>query len=175
MCDAAVHVEGVLKRFGAARAHAGVDLDVEEANVVGLLGPNAAGKTTLVRVVATLLAPDAGRADVFGRDGVHDAELLGLIVPFAAVDELLTGREHLQMFGRLFYLSAPNAHRRANELLGVAQALGCMALVGAFGLAISWIVAFVALTLRSAEEPQSARFVLLFPGWTPSAYHLRWW
>src|SRR6476469_3796143 len=100
MCDAAVHVEGVLKRFGAARAHAGVDLDVEEAKVVGLLGPNGAGKTTLVRVMATLLAPDAGRADVFGRDGVHDAELLGLIVPFAAVDELLTGRENLQMLGR---------------------------------------------------------------------------
>src|SRR5580693_9889361 len=94
MADSAVHVEGVVKRFG---------------------------KTTLVRVLATLLSPDAGRAEVFGRDVVHDAagvrELLGLTGQFAAVDEILTGRENLQMFGRLFDLSAAEAGRRANELL----------------------------------------------------------
>ena len=60
MPDSAVHVEGVVKRFGTTTALAGVDLDVEEATVFGLLGPNGAGKTTLVRVLATLLAPDAG-------------------------------------------------------------------------------------------------------------------
>jgi daunorubicin resistance ABC transporter ATP-binding subunit len=121
MADSAVHVEGVVKRFGATKALAGVDLDVEEATVFGLLGPNGAGKTTLVRVLATLLAPDAGRAAVFGRDVVDDAagvrELLGLTGQFAAVDEMLTGRENLQMFGRLFDLSAADARRRANELL----------------------------------------------------------
>ena len=121
MPDSAVHVEGVVKRFGTTTALAGVDLDVEEATVFGLLGPNGAGKTTLVRVLATLLAPDAGRAEVFGRDVVHDAagvrELLGLTGQFAAVDEMLTGRENLQMFGRLFDLSAADARRRANELL----------------------------------------------------------
>jgi ABC transporter DrrB family efflux protein len=121
MADSAVHVEGVVKRFGATKALAGVDLDVEEATVFGLLGPNGAGKTTLVRVLATLLAPDAGRAEVFGRDVVHDAagvrELLGLTGQFAAIDEMLTGRENLQMFGRLFDLSAADARRRANELL----------------------------------------------------------
>ncbi len=121
MPDSAVHVEGVVKRFRATTALAGVDLDVEEATVFGLLGPNGAGKTTLVRVLATLLAPDAGRAEVFGRDVVHDAagvrELLGLTGQFAAVDEILTGRENLQMFGRLFDLSAAEASRRANELL----------------------------------------------------------
>src|SRR5690348_14124531 len=121
MADSAVHVEGVVKRFGATVALAGVDLDVEEATVFGLLGPNGAGKTTLVRVLATLLAPDAGRAEVFGRDVVHDAagvrELLGLTGQFAAVDEILTGRENLLMFGRLFDLSAADARRRANELL----------------------------------------------------------
>ena len=121
MPDPAVHVEGVVKRFRATTALAGVDLDVEEATVFGLLGPNGAGKTTLVRVLATLLAPDAGRAEVFGRDVVHDAagvrELLGLTGQFAAVDEMLTGRENLQMFGRLFDLSAADARRRANELL----------------------------------------------------------
>jgi ABC transporter DrrB family efflux protein len=121
MPDSAVHVEGVVKRFGTTTALAGVDLDVEEATVFGLLGPNGAGKTTLVRVLATLLAPDAGRAELFGHDVVHDAEgvreLLGLAGQFAAVDEMLTGRENLQMFGRLFDLSAADARRRANELL----------------------------------------------------------
>ena len=121
MSDSAVHVEGVVKRFGTTTALDGVDLDVGEATVFGLLGPNGAGKTTLVRVLATLLSPDAGRAEVFGRDVVHDAagvrELLGLTGQFAAVDELLTGRENLQMFGRLFDLSAADARERANELL----------------------------------------------------------
>src|SRR5579884_1165235 len=121
MPDPAVHVEGVVKRFGTTTALAGVDLDVEEGAVFGLLGPNGAGKTTLVRVLATLLTPDAGRAEVFGRDVVRDAdgvrELLGLTGQFAAVDEILTGRENLQMFGRLFDLSAADARRRAGELL----------------------------------------------------------
>src|ERR1700729_2753519 len=121
MPDSAVHIEGVVKRFRTTTALAGVDLDVEEATVFGLLGPNGAGKTTLVRVLATLLAPDAGRAEVFGHDVVRDAagvrELLGLTGQFAAVDEILTGRENLQMFGRLFDLSAAEARRRANELL----------------------------------------------------------
>jgi ABC-type multidrug transport system ATPase subunit len=117
----AVRVEGVVKRFGATVALAGVDLDVVEGTVFGLLGPNGAGKTTLVRVLATLLAPDAGRAEVFGRDVVRHAgtvrELLGLTGQFAAVDEILSGRENLQMFGRLFDLSSDEARRRATELL----------------------------------------------------------
>ena len=123
MSDAptAVHIEGVTKRFGTTRALAGVDLDVAEGTVFGLLGPNGAGKTTLVRVLATLLAPDAGRAEVFGRDVVDEApavrELLGLTGQFAAVDEILTGRENLEMFGRLFDLSRDEARRRASELL----------------------------------------------------------
>src|SRR5437870_8465782 len=117
----AVHVDGVIKRFGATTALAGVDLDVAEGTVFGLLGPNGAGKTTLVRVLATLLEPDAGRARVFGRDVVGDAaavrELLGLTGQFAAVDEILSGRENLQMFGRLFGLSSDEARRRSSELL----------------------------------------------------------
>jgi ABC transporter DrrB family efflux protein len=117
----AVHVEGVTKRFGATVALASVDLEVAEGTVFGLLGPNGAGKTTLVRVLATLLAPDAGRAEVFGHDVVHEPsavrQLLGLTGQFAAVDEILTGRENLQMFGRLFDLSTDEARRRAAELL----------------------------------------------------------
>jgi ABC transporter DrrB family efflux protein len=114
-------VEGVTKTFGATVALAGVDLDVAEGSVFGLLGPNGAGKTTLVRVLATLLVPDAGRAEVFGHDVVHEAagvrQLLGLTGQFAAVDEILTGRENLQMFGRLFDLSPGEARRRSGELL----------------------------------------------------------
>jgi ABC transporter DrrB family efflux protein len=118
----AVRVEGVVKRFGATVALDGAGLEVPGGMVFGLLGPNGAGKTTLVRILATLLAPDAGRAEVLGHDVVREPavvrELLGLTGQFAAVDELLTGRENLEMFGRLFRLSREEARRRAGELLG---------------------------------------------------------
>jgi ABC transporter DrrB family efflux protein len=117
----AVRVEGVVKRFGATVALDGAGLEVPAGMVFGLLGPNGAGKTTLVRILATLLAPDAGRAEVLGHDVVREPaavrELIGLTGQFAAVDELLTGRENLDMFGRLFKLSREDAHRRAGELL----------------------------------------------------------
>jgi ABC-2 type transport system ATP-binding protein len=125
----AVRVEGVVKRFGATVALDGAGLEIPAGMVFGLLGPNGAGKTTLVRILATLLAPDAGRAEVFGHDVAGEPaavrELIGLTGQFAAVDELLTGRENLEMFGRLFKLSHQEAHRRAGELLerfGLAQA-----------------------------------------------------
>src|SRR5437764_8830535 len=117
----AVRVRRVVKRFGGTTALAGVDLEVAQGTVFGLLGPNGAGKTTLVRVLATLLEPDAGRAEVFGRDVVNEAvavrELLGLTGQFAAVDEILSGRENLLMFGRLFGLPRHEARRRAAALL----------------------------------------------------------
>src|SRR5258708_26574256 len=117
----AVRVEGVVKRFGATVALDGAGLEVPAGMVFGLLGPNGAGKTTLVRILATLLAPDAGRAEVFGRDVVREPaavrELLGLTGQVAAVDELLTGRENLEMFGRLFKLSPEQPPRRARQLL----------------------------------------------------------
>jgi ABC transporter DrrB family efflux protein len=117
----AVRVERVVKRFGSTTALAGVDLEVPEGMVFGLLGPNGAGKTTLVRILATLLRPDAGRAELLGLDVVADAskvrEQLALTGQFAAVDELLTGRENLEMFGRLFRLPRAEARRRASELL----------------------------------------------------------
>src|SRR6266508_549579 len=117
----AVRVGDVVKHFGATVALAEVSIRIDERTVFGLLGPNGAGKTTLVRVLTTLLRPDAGQAEIFGRDVVGDAaavrELIGLTGQFAAVDELLTGRENLEMFGRLFKLSGEQAHRRAGELL----------------------------------------------------------
>src|SRR3954449_4207543 len=111
-----VRVERVVKRFGATVALAGVDLAIPEGTVFGLLGPNGAGKTTLVRILATLLTPDGGHAELLGRDVVREPaqarELLALTGQFAAVDELLTGRENLEMFGRLFRLPHQEARRR---------------------------------------------------------------
>jgi len=125
----AVRVEGVVKRFGATVALDGAGLEVPAGMVFGLLRPNGAGKTTLVRILATLLAADAGRAEVFGRDVAGEPaavrELIGLTGQFAVVDELLTGRENLEMFGRLFKLPGEQARCRGGELLdrfGLAQA-----------------------------------------------------
>jgi ABC-2 type transport system ATP-binding protein len=117
----AVSVRDVGKRFGTTEALRSVDLQVEPGEVLGLLGPNGAGKTTLVRVLATLLAPSQGVAEIFGHDVAREADvvrrLIGLTGQYAGVDELLTGRENLRMFGELFHLRAKDARRRADELL----------------------------------------------------------
>ncbi|WP_432097163.1 ATP-binding cassette domain-containing protein [Streptomyces sp. bgisy100] len=117
----AIYAEGLVKTFGEVRALDGVDLDVPEGTVLGLLGPNGAGKTTAVRVLTTLLRPDSGKAVVAGVDVLkHPNDVrrsIGLSGQFAAVDEYLTGRENLQMVGRLYQLSARAAKARANELL----------------------------------------------------------
>jgi daunorubicin resistance ABC transporter ATP-binding subunit len=125
----AVEVRDVAVSFGQTRALDGVDLTVAAGTVQGLLGPNGAGKTTLVRVLATLLRPGAGSARVFGCDVVRDATrvraLIGLAGQFAAVDGTLTGRENLEMIGRLYRLSKAEAKRRAAESLerlGLAEA-----------------------------------------------------
>jgi ABC-2 type transport system ATP-binding protein len=119
--DLAVRAEGLRKRFGRHEALRGVDLAVEPGTVCGLLGPNGAGKTTVVRVLSTLLRPDGGTATVAGHDVVSEPDRvrfrIGLAGQYAAVDELLTGRANLVMFGRLYHLSASQAKRRADELL----------------------------------------------------------
>ncbi|MEU5862535.1 ATP-binding cassette domain-containing protein [Nonomuraea sp. NPDC047529] len=121
--------EGLRKRYAAKEALRGIDLDVPAGTVCGLLGPNGAGKTTTVRILATLLRPDGGRAEVAGLDVVRDAARLrfriGLAGQHAAVDELLTGRRNLELFGRLYHLSRARARSRADELLerfGLAEA-----------------------------------------------------
>ncbi|MCX5404995.1 ATP-binding cassette domain-containing protein [Streptomyces sp. NBC_00335] len=117
----AIYAEGLVKTFGDVRALDGVDLDVPEGTVLGLLGPNGAGKTTTVRVLTTLLQPDSGKAVVAGIDVLkHPNEVrrsIGLSGQFAAVDEYLTGRENLQMVGRLYQMGAKAAKARADELL----------------------------------------------------------
>ncbi|MGH3356778.1 MAG: ATP-binding cassette domain-containing protein [Nocardioidaceae bacterium] len=122
---AAVEVRGLTKVFGArnkqVRALDGLDLDVPAGTVLGLLGPNGAGKTTTVRVLTTLLPPDAGEARVLGHDVTAEPavvrRLIGLSGQYSAVDENLTGRENLWMFGRLYGLDSRSAAARADELL----------------------------------------------------------
>ncbi len=117
----AVVAEGLCKRYGEVRALDGFDLEVSRGTVCGLLGPNGAGKTTAVRILSTLLRPDGGRAEVDGFDVVHQAEQvrysIGLAGQQAAVDEVLTGRQNLTMFGRLYHLGRSEARKRADELL----------------------------------------------------------
>ncbi len=116
-----IEVSGVTKSFGDVQALRGVDLTIEEGTVYGLLGPNGAGKTTAVRVLATLLIPDSGTATVAGLDVCNDAAALraeiGLAGQYAAVDEILTGSENLEMVGRLYGLSPRDSKRRADEIL----------------------------------------------------------
>ena len=120
-----ITAEGLVKSYRSrksdVRALDGLDLTVAEGSILGLLGPNGAGKTTTVRILTALLRPDAGRATVAGLDVVRQAQqlrsVIGLSGQYAAVDEYLTGRENLIMFGRLYRLGAVEARRRADELL----------------------------------------------------------
>jgi ABC-2 type transport system ATP-binding protein len=121
----AITAEGLVKIYRSGkqevRALDGLDLEVEEGTVLGLLGPNGAGKTTTVRILATLLRPDAGHATVAGFDVVRQADqvrhVIGLSGQYAAVDENLTGRENLRMFGQLYQLPSSVVRGRADELL----------------------------------------------------------
>src|SRR5215211_2927106 len=121
MSDAAIITQGLRRSFGPIKAVDGVDLNAPAGTVLGLLGPNGAGKTTIVRILTTLLTPDAGTARVAGYDVVRDAEALrsviGLAGQYAAVDENLTGRENLDLVGRLYHLGRSEARRRAEEML----------------------------------------------------------
>lgn len=117
----AIKATGLVKRYGDVLALNGFDLTVDKGSVVGLLGPNGAGKTTSVKIFTTLLQPDEGHAQVNGFDVVRQADqvrsVIGLTGQYAAVDEYLTGRENLTLFGRLFHLPNKYVKERAAELL----------------------------------------------------------
>jgi ABC-2 type transport system ATP-binding protein len=116
-----IETEGIRKAFDTTVALGGVSVSAECGKVLGLLGPNGAGKTTLVKILSTLLMPDQGRARIAGLDVVKDARrvrsLIGLAGQYAAVDESLTGRENLELVGRLYHLSKTGRRKRAQEVL----------------------------------------------------------
>ncbi len=116
-----LEVTNLTKRFGKTVVLRGINLSAERGTVLGVLGPNGAGKTTAINCLTTLLVPDSGEAKIAGYDVVSDPaavrSLIGLTGQFAAVDEALTARENLVLFGRLLRLKRNAAKRRADELL----------------------------------------------------------
>lgn len=119
--DLAIQTEALKKKYGDKEALSGLDLSVPRGVVYGLLGPNGAGKTTAVRILSTLLQGDGGTARVAGFDvSTQAAQVryrIGLLGQHAAVDEDLSGRQNLVMFGRLYHIGKQSAQRRADELL----------------------------------------------------------
>ncbi|WP_330463722.1 ATP-binding cassette domain-containing protein [Micromonospora zamorensis] len=127
--DDAIVAEGLRKRYRDRSALDGFDLRVRQGTVCGLLGPNGAGKTTSVRILSTLLRLDEGRAEVAGFDVTRQPDQvryrIGLVGQNPALDEALSGRQNLVLFGRLFHLGRRRARQRADELLerfGLADA-----------------------------------------------------
>jgi len=121
MTTAMIEAIGLHKSFGETHALAGLDFDVKEGTILCMLGPNGAGKTTAVRILTTLTRPDSGTATVAGIDVQrHPAEVrnkIGVAGQYAALDELLTGRENLEMVGRLYRVNAKDARSRATALI----------------------------------------------------------
>ena len=119
--DLAVSAHGLTKSFGDTRALRGIDLQIPRGSVLGVLGPNGAGKTTAVRILTTLLRADAGEATVLGYDvrtQPHEVrQRIGLAGQAASVDDILTGRQNLELVGRLYHLDSRSRRRRAGELL----------------------------------------------------------
>jgi len=116
-----IEAEGLHKHFGKTHALRGLDLTAAEGSILGVLGPNGAGKTTAVRILTTLIRPDSGRAAVGGIDVLAHPDRvraqIGLAGQYAALDDLLTGRENLEMVGRLYRLAPAQARERARVLL----------------------------------------------------------
>jgi ABC-2 type transport system ATP-binding protein len=116
-----IEAVGLHKSFGTTHALAGLDFDVREGTILGMLGPNGAGKTTAVRILTTLTHPNSGKATVAGIDVLRHPDLVrakvGVAGQYAALDELLTGRENLGMIGRLYRLDAATVKKRSNDLL----------------------------------------------------------
>jgi ABC-2 type transport system ATP-binding protein len=117
----AIVIENLKKSYKNLEVLKGINLSVEKGTMLALLGPNGAGKTTIVRILSTLLNYDEGSVFVNGFDLDKDAfkvrQSIGLTSQYAAVDEFLTGKENLDMMGRLYHLSSHDASRRTTELL----------------------------------------------------------
>ncbi len=122
MTSSAIAASGLRKAFGDKIVLDGIDLDVRAGTVFSLLGPNGAGKTTAVNVLTTLLKADAGTVRVAGHDVATQTKAvraaIGVTGQFAAVDELLTGQENLQLMADLRHLGSAEARRLVTDLLG---------------------------------------------------------
>jgi ABC-2 type transport system ATP-binding protein len=119
--QSAISISSVNKNFGDVCALCDVSLEIPEGRIFALLGPNGAGKTTLIRVITTLLKADSGSVTVGGYDVRRQAHqvrsIIGLAGQYAAVDENLTGRENLELVGRLFHFGRRRSKRLADGLL----------------------------------------------------------
>lgn len=117
----AIVAKNLKKAYGTNKVLQGIDVRVKQGSMLALLGPNGAGKTTTVKILSTLLTPDSGSVTIEGYDLATEADkirsVIGLTGQSAAVDELLTGRENLEMMGRLYRLTKASAKARAEELL----------------------------------------------------------
>jgi ABC-2 type transport system ATP-binding protein len=118
---ASISAERIRKKFGKVKALDDLSLTVDPGTVFALLGPNGSGKTTIVRILTTLLRPDSGVARIGDYDVIRDAQLvrsmIGLAGQYPAVDENLTGKENLEMIGQLYHLGRQKARKRSGELL----------------------------------------------------------
>ena len=116
-----IEIKNLRKSFGSNEVLKGIDFKVKKGTMLALLGPNGAGKTTIVRILSTLLQADSGTVIVAGHHVATEADqvrnVIGLTGQSAAVDELLTGRENLEMMGRLYRLTKDSAKARSQELL----------------------------------------------------------
>ena len=121
MTNAMIEAVGLHKSFGKTHALRGLDFDAREGTILCVLGPNGAGKTTAVRILTTLSHPDRGSANVAGIDVLREPakvrQRIGVAGQYAALDELLTGRENLGMVGRLYRVDGATVRRRADALL----------------------------------------------------------
>ena len=119
--DVAIRVKGLKKSYKELKVLSGISFDVSRGSILALLGPNGAGKTTTIKILSTLLEADGGSASVNGYDVVKEADgvraSIGLTGQYAAVDGYLTGKENLELIGRLYRLDKDFTSRRADELL----------------------------------------------------------
>lgn len=121
MTDPIIEARGITKRFGKNQVLSGVTFHVSQGSVLGLLGPSGAGKSTMIRILTTLMRPDSGHASVHGFDVVSQGRqvrsVIGMAGQYAAVDELLTGRENLELAGLWYHIPKREYRRRAAEIL----------------------------------------------------------
>ncbi len=125
MSETVIEARGLVKKYGALVAVAGIDLEVRAGEIFGFLGPNGAGKSTTISMLCTLLTPTAGVARVAGIDVMHDPaavrQRIGLVFQDPSLDDQLTGRENLEFHAFVYSVPAQDRRRRIDEMLDLMQ------------------------------------------------------